>query len=390
MLLPTLPEPLSRSIPVCLTEGRCLSLSSSKLRVMLQGICRWQECQMHQPHFSGLKMLGKLQTTLFFFSLFMKCLLNYFFWLKRSPPLKLELFASGIFPPRPSGLFPIIVLASFLKGCLVCPDRGLCSLSFWIHCLVWIEVYYNKICCLFFFLKSLDILFISTRIQIELPHMWLFWRQDRLRPVHALLNWANSQILSCVFGRRQQKQIPKKCGRVPSISKFNRVTREWYDCFLEMSNPASFENCLEMTLISVLWGCVCVCVHARGWTLSLIWLFTTPWAVAHQVPLSVGFSRQEYWSRLPFPSPGDLPNPGIKPTSLSSPALAGWFFATNTNWEVSVFKSREFTVLMKCYKAFQGAEMTWCISFIEERLTLTALNPHFWTSIRVAQIPLLG
>ena len=39
----------------------------------------------------------------------------------------------------------------------------------------------------------------------------------------------------------------------------------------------------------------------------------TPWTVAHQAPLSVGFSRQEYWSGLPFPSPGDLPNPGIEP-----------------------------------------------------------------------------
>ena len=44
----------------------------------------------------------------------------------------------------------------------------------------------------------------------------------------------------------------------------------------------------------------------------------TPWTVAHQAPLSMGFSRQEYWSGLPFPSPGDLPDPGIKP---SSPAL---------------------------------------------------------------------
>ena len=49
----------------------------------------------------------------------------------------------------------------------------------------------------------------------------------------------------------------------------------------------------------------------------------TPWTVARQAPLSMGFSRQEYWSGLPFPSPGDLPDPGIKPTS---PALAGGFF----------------------------------------------------------------
>ena len=45
------------------------------------------------------------------------------------------------------------------------------------------------------------------------------------------------------------------------------------------------------------------------------------WTLAHQAPLSMGFSRQEYWSGLPFPPPGDLPNPGIEPTSPVSPAL---------------------------------------------------------------------
>ena len=52
-------------------------------------------------------------------------------------------------------------------------------------------------------------------------------------------------------------------------------------------------------------------------SLSHAWLFATPWTVAHQAPLSVGFSRQEYWSGLPFLSPGELPNPGIKPGSLA-------------------------------------------------------------------------
>ena len=50
---------------------------------------------------------------------------------------------------------------------------------------------------------------------------------------------------------------------------------------------------------------------------SVVRLFETPWTVAHQTPLSMGFSRQEHWSGLPFPSPGDLPNPGIKPRSLA-------------------------------------------------------------------------
>ena len=53
-------------------------------------------------------------------------------------------------------------------------------------------------------------------------------------------------------------------------------------------------------------------------SLSCVWLFATPWTVAHQAPLSMEFSRQEYWSGLPFPSPGYLPNPGIEP---GSPAL---------------------------------------------------------------------
>ena len=64
--------------------------------------------------------------------------------------------------------------------------------------------------------------------------------------------------------------------------------------------------------------------------------------------MSVGFSRQEYWSKLPFPSQRDLPDPGIKPVSLASLALGGGFFTTGTTWEaqhrlkegVSHYKSR--------------------------------------------------
>ena len=62
--------------------------------------------------------------------------------------------------------------------------------------------------------------------------------------------------------------------------------------------------------------------------LSHLQLFTTPWTVARQAPLRLKFSRQEYWSELPFPPPRDLPDPGIKPTSPTSPALAGISFTT--------------------------------------------------------------
>ena len=58
-----------------------------------------------------------------------------------------------------------------------------------------------------------------------------------------------------------------------------------------------------------------------------VWHFATPWTVAHQAPLSMRFPRQEYWSELPYPPPGDLPDPGIKPTI---PALEGRFFTTES------------------------------------------------------------
>ena len=76
--------------------------------------------------------------------------------------------------------------------------------------------------------------------------------------------------------------------------------------------------------------CVCVCVVSR---FSSFQLCATLWSVAHQASLPMGFCRREYWSGLPCPPPGDLPNPGIKPESLMSPALAGRFFTTRATRE---------------------------------------------------------
>ena len=63
------------------------------------------------------------------------------------------------------------------------------------------------------------------------------------------------------------------------------------------------------------------------------WDSATPWTVARQAPLSTGFSRQQYWSGLPCPPPGDLPDLGIKFLSFTSPALANRFFANCATWE---------------------------------------------------------
>ena len=80
--------------------------------------------------------------------------------------------------------------------------------------------------------------------------------------------------------------------------------------------------CPGVEAISFLYACVLS-------SFSPVQLCATPWTVAHQAPLSMGFSRQEYWSGLPCYPPGDLPDPGIKPISLKSSALANGFFTTS-------------------------------------------------------------
>ena len=76
-----------------------------------------------------------------------------------------------------------------------------------------------------------------------------------------------------------------------------------------------------------------------------IWvqLFVTLWIVVHWAPLSMGFSRKEYWSGLPCPPLGHLPKPGIKPMSFISPALSGRFFNTSSIWEA------QFVCLFVCF-----------------------------------------
>ena len=93
------------------------------------------------------------------------------------------------------------------------------------------------------------------------------------------------------------------------------------------------EKFSDLFLFFQLWAItyMCVCIHVCCAVLSCfnhVQLFATLWTVAHQAPLSMGFSRQEFWSGLPFPPPGDLPDPGIKPTPPASPALADRFFTT--------------------------------------------------------------
>ena len=106
--------------------------------------------------------------------------------------------------------------------------------------------------------------------------------------------------------------------------------------------------------------CVCVSVHA----LSAVRLFAYPWTVGWPARLYMGFSRQEYWSGLPCPPPGDLPDLGIKSASLASPASAGRFFiASNTsetqglylhlfsNWTFSPIFRTSFASALSCLES---------------------------------------
>ena len=96
---------------------------------------------------------------------------------------------------------------------------------------------------------------------------------------------------------------------------------------------ASLQCRILADIILVMWSSeniTSACVLSR---FSHVWLCATLQTVARQGPLSMGFSRQEYWNRLPFPSPGDLFNPGNEVTSFTSPALAREFFTTSATWE---------------------------------------------------------
>ena len=81
-----------------------------------------------------------------------------------------------------------------------------------------------------------------------------------------------------------------------------------------------------------------ILVWRNPWTENPV----TPWTVAHQAPLSMGFPRQEYWSKLPFPPPGDNSDSGIKPMSS---ALAGWFFTTEPLGYIFFFLSYKQTCI---------------------------------------------
>ena len=104
----------------------------------------------------------------------------------------------------------------------------------------------------------------------------------------------------------------------------------------------------------------------EAWLLSCfscVQHFGTLWTVAHQAPLSMGFSRQEYWSGLPRPPPGDFPDPGIDPSSLMSSASAGGLFTTSTAWETLLDEN---TLKRKCWQSRGSWRINGSASMLKE------------------------
>ena len=100
----------------------------------------------------------------------------------------------------------------------------------------------------------------------------------------------------------------------------------------------------------ILYVCVCTCTCVQR-HFSHAQLFVTLWTIAHQAPLSMGFSRQEYWSGLPCSPPGNLPDPGIRPASLMSSALAvGFWPLAPPGKYVYIYKHTHVCICMYMYR----------------------------------------
>ena len=114
---------------------------------------------------------------------------------------------------------------------------------------------------------------------------------------------------------------------------------------------------LTSRLISIIFlNSICACILSH---FSRVWLFVTLWTIAHQAPLFMGFSRQEYWNGLLCPPPGDPHDPGIKPRSPVSPALRGGFFTTSTTWEAQIPYVCSYTIFVFLFLTYSWGGTAW-------------------------------
>ena len=110
--------------------------------------------------------------------------------------------------------------------------------------------------------------------------------------------------------------------------------------------------CISVCIYVYRYVCVCMCMHAQPLKSCQI-CFAMPWTVAHQAPLSMKFSRQEYWSGLPFSPSGDLPRPGIEPVvPVACIGLAGRFFTTEPPRNCCVYIYTHINIISVLYTIY--------------------------------------
>ena len=163
-----------------------------------------------------------------------------------------------------------------------------------------------------------------------------------LAPDLTLLTETNCQTwtpsLFCHSDQLHLQKPPFSSRTIEEVSLFPSNVIQWFlslPGYFSLLHHQSFplNEIISISMNTYQHFCILKSMHA--WShFSHVWLFAPLWTVVCQTPLSVGFSRQEYWSGLPCRLLGDLPNPGIKLTCLKSPALTGGFFTTSTTWEV--------------------------------------------------------
>ena len=120
-------------------------------------------------------------------------------------------------------------------------------------------------------------------------------------------------------------RVDQKNGTDELICKAETETQTWRTNLWKPRGEGKWDWIRRLDIYTL-----CACLLS---CFSCVWLFVTLWTIAHHSPLSLKLSRQEYWSGLLSPPPGDLPYPGIEPASLMSPALAGGFFTAIATWE---------------------------------------------------------
>ena len=132
--------------------------------------------------------------------------------------------------------------------------------------------------------------------------------------VHGILQARILEWIAILFSRespqpRDATQVSFIAGRFFTNWATRCITYLALMCICVSNYHLVYFKCIQSRV------CVCVCAHAQALLTCCVRLFAIPWTVAHQAPLSTEFSRQEYWSGLPFPPATDLPDPGIKPGS---------------------------------------------------------------------------